>query len=90
MPKFLAIHPLSAPATVEEATPVGKAAKANSTVDAYWVRSWAQMDENGKITKILCEWNGANIDAVRSVLSKVQVPLEGVYPMMVIDSEDFR
>jgi hypothetical protein len=90
MPKFLAIHPLPAPATIEQVTPIGKAAKASSTVDAYWVRSWAQMDENGKVVKILCEWNASNIEAVRTVLAKVQAPLEGIYPMMVVDSEDFR
>ena len=90
MPKFLAVHPLKAPATIEEATPAGKAAKANSTVDAYWVCSWSQLDEKGKIVKILCQWNAVNIEAVRKVLAKVPVPLEGIYPMMVVDSEDFR
>lgn len=47
MTKFLAVHPLSAPATVEEATPLGKKAKANATVDAYWVRSWCQLNKEG-------------------------------------------
>jgi hypothetical protein len=90
MPKFLAVHPLPSPATMEEATPMGKKAKANSTVDAYWVRSWCQLDQKGKIVKILCEWNGTNIDAVRKVLAKVPLPLEGIYPMTVVDSEDYR
>ena len=42
MAKFLVVHPIPTPMTIEAATPVAKAAKANSTVDAYWVNSWAQ------------------------------------------------
>ena len=34
MPKFLVVHTLPAPATVEEATPLAKKVKANSTLDA--------------------------------------------------------
>ena len=91
MPKFLAVHPLPSPATIEEVTPIGKKAKASSTVDAYWVRSWGQLNEKGKIVKILCEWNAINIEAVRKILSKVpNLPTEGIYPMMIVDSEDFR
>ncbi|MGQ9552119.1 MAG: hypothetical protein ACUVUE_06805 [Candidatus Bathycorpusculaceae bacterium] len=90
MPKFLAVHTLPTPTAVADATPVGKLAKANSTVDAYWVRSWAQLDEEGKIVKILCEWNATNIEELRKVLTKVPAPLEGAYPMMIVDSEDFR
>jgi hypothetical protein len=90
MPKFLAVHPLPAPVTLEEAAPAGKAAKANSTVDAYWLGAWAQLNEEGKIVKILCEWNAVNIEAVREVLAKVPIPVEGIYPMTVVDSEDYR
>ena len=91
MPKFLAVHPMPKPAMVEEATPLGKKVKANATLDAYWVKSWGQLNEEGKIVKILCEWNAVTIDAVHQVLAKVpELPCEGVYPMMIYDSEDFR
>ncbi len=90
MPKFLAVHPLPAPVTLEEATPAGKAAKANHTVDAYWVGAWAQQNEQGKIVRILCQWNATSAEEVRKVLAKVPIPLEGVYPMMVVDAEDYR
>jgi hypothetical protein len=91
MPKFLAVHSLPTSATMEEALiPLGKKTKADSTVDAYWVRSWCPLDETGKIFRILCEWNAVNVEAIRKVLANVPVPLEGVYPMLVVDSEDFR
>jgi hypothetical protein len=90
MPKFLAIHPLSKPVTIAEATPVAKAAKANSTLDAYWINSWAQLNQEGKIVKIYCQWNATNADAVLKVLKKVPAPYEGPYSMAVVDSEDFR
>jgi hypothetical protein len=90
MPKFLVVHPLPKPVTVEEGAPVAKAAKANSTVDAYWVDSWCQLNEEGKIVKIFCQWNATNAKAVREVLKKVPAPAEGPYPMAVVDSEAYR
>ena len=91
MPKFLVVHTLPAPATVEEAASIGKKTKANCTVDAYWVKSWAQLNEEGKIAKILCEWNAVNAEAVHKVVAKVpEVPVDGIYPMIIVDSEDFR
>jgi hypothetical protein len=48
------------------------------------------LNEEGKIVKILCQWNGKNAEAVREVLKKVPAPCEGPYPMTVVDFEDFR
>ena len=91
MPKFLAVHPLPTPATFEEATPLGKKVKANVTVDAYWVSSWAQLNTDGKIVKIFCSWNAVNMEAVKNVMAKVpEMPCEGIYPMAALDAEDFR
>jgi len=91
MAKFLAVHTLPAPVTPEEAAPLGKKAKANVTADAYWVKSWVQLNEEGKMVRIYCEWNGKDEDAVREVLDKTpELPLDGLYPMVVVDSEDFR
>jgi hypothetical protein len=90
MPKFLAVHPMPKPMTMEETTPIGKKAKSMSTVDAYWVSSWAQLDDEGKILKILCEWNGKDLKSVKDLIKKSEMPTEGVYPMMKVDSEDFR
>ena len=92
MPKFLAVHTLPAPATVEQATPLGKKAKANNTnVNAYWVSSWLQMNKDGKVAKILCEWNAVSEESIRKELSKVpELPIDGIYPMMRVDSEDYR
>jgi len=55
------------------------------------VRSWIQLSEEGKIVKILCEWNAENAEAIHKVLAKVpRLPVDGIYPMMMVDSEDFR
>ncbi len=84
------MHPIPSPITLEEGAPVAKAAKANSTLDAYWVRSWAQLNEQGKIVKIFCEWNAKDADSVLQVLKKVPAPYEGPYPMAIVDCEDYR
>ena len=47
MAKFLAIPTLPVPVTPEEAALIGKAVKGNVTVDAYWVSSWAQLNDKG-------------------------------------------
>ena len=90
MPKFLAVHPFPAPVGIEEGTPLGKTVKAKSTVDAYWVRSWAQLNDAGKVVKLFCEWNATSIAAIRAVIADIPMPTEGIYPMAVLDSEDFR
>ena len=92
MGKFLVVHPqLPSPLTIEEATPLGQKAKANSTLDAYWVKSWGQMNKEGKVVKILCEWNAVDAEAIRKVLAKIpELPVEGIYPMAIMDREDFR
>jgi hypothetical protein len=91
MGKFLVVHPLPSPVTVEEATPIAKAVKANSNIDAYWVGSWSQLNEQGKITKILCEWNAKDAESIKKIVSKIpQLPTEGVYPMAKVDAEAFR
>ena len=91
MAKFLAIHTLPTPATHEEAAVLGKKARAKMTVDAYWVKSWAQLNNDGKIVRIFCEWNAKDVDAIREVMAQLpEFPLDGIYPMMIVDSEEFR
>jgi len=91
MPKFLVVHTMSVPASIEEATPLGKKAKAFSTVDAYWVKTWIQLNDEGKAVKTICEWNAVDVEAIRKVWEKIpEFPPDGIYPMMVVDSEDFR
>jgi len=91
MAKFLAVHPVGKELTLEAATPVGKAVKANSTVDAYWVRSWYAREEG----KLYCEWDGKDAESIRQVLVKAVpgFPVEGIYEMdreFIVHSEDFR
>jgi len=91
MPKFLAVHTLPAPATVEEATPLGKKVKANVTIDTYWVKSLLQLNDEAKVVKVLCEWNAVDVESIRKVLANVpELPIDGIYLMIIVDSEDFR
>jgi len=91
MPKFLAVHPLAAPTSVEETAPLAKKIKASCTVNAYWIQSWAQLNAEGKAVKVLCQWDAVNARAIQQVLAKFpELPTEGVYPMMIINAEDFR
>jgi len=94
MGKFLAVHTLPSPSTVEAATPIAKATKANSTLDAYWVSSWIQLNKEGKVTKILCEWDAKDIESIqkviKEVLKKVAIPVDGIYPMAKADAEAYR
>ena len=94
MGKFLVVHTLPSPATIEEAGAIGKAAKANHTVDAYWVGAWSQLNEQGKITKIFCEWDAKDSASIRKVADKVnsivKLPIDGIWPMAKVDGETYR
>ena len=46
-------------------------AKANVTLDAYWIGGTIQLNEQGKATKILCEWDAKDAESIRKVLAKV-------------------
>ena len=95
MAKFLVVHPVGKELTLEAATPVAKAAKANSTTDAYWVRSWYAREEG----KLYCEWDGKDAESISQVLKKVvkdlgiEFPAEGIYKLddeFIVSSETFR
>ncbi len=95
MAKYLVVHPVGKEVTREAAAPMGKAAKALSTKDAYWVRSWYAQEEG----KLYCEWDAKDGDSVRKVIEKAnatlpegaRLPVEGVYEMvMMANSEEFR
>jgi len=91
MPKFLAVHTMPMPVTAEEVTPLVKELLKSETRDAYWVSAWGQQNTEGKFLKFFCEWNAKSADAIRKLFSFVpQFPLDGVYPMARIESEDFR
>lgn len=89
MAKFLAVHPVGTELTLEVATPVAKAAKAHSTLDAYWVKTWYARDEG----KLYCEWDAKDAESIRQVIAEgaPDFPVEGIYELdMMVDSEDFR
>jgi hypothetical protein len=91
MGKFLTIHTFPSPMTPEEGAPAAKAVKAACTTDAYWVGSWVQLNEQGKVTKMFCEWDGKDAQSVRNTLGKVpNVPTDGVWPMAKVDGETYR
>ena len=84
-------HTLPSPATIEEAGVFAKKAKANVTLDAYWIGASIQLNEQGKATKILCEWDARDAESIRKVLAKVPgLPVDGVYPMAKVDAESYR
>ncbi len=95
MAKFLVVHPVGKELTLEAATPVGKAAKANSTTDAYWVKSWYAREEG----KLYCEWDAKDAASISQVIKKAvkdlgtEFPIEGIYKLdddFIVSSENFR
>jgi hypothetical protein len=92
MPKFLAVHPMPSPMSLEEGAPIAKMVKSHCTADAYWIYSWVQLNEEGKVTKTFCEWNAKDMNTLKKLmkeLEKAGLPLEGVYPMAKLEPEDY-
>jgi len=93
MPKFLVVHKMMpAPMSVEEGVPLMKRITSGMTAEAYWISTWCQANAEGKAVKIICRWDGTSIEAVRKAVAKLlpDLPVEGVYPLLVFDSGDFR
>ena len=91
MSKFIAIHPVDPPASMDSVVPVAKKAKAGVTTDAYWVKSWCKLNNNGEVTAIYCEWDGKDAQSVRDDVAQSIPELPGeVSPMAEIQGEDFR
>jgi len=91
VPKFIALHTLPEPGDLEAATPIGKKVKAYSTLNAYWVETWVQLNEKGKVLRFICEWNAKDAASIQKVFDKVpELPVDGIYPMTKLDSEDYR
>jgi len=91
MGKFLVIHTLPSPASFDEAGAVGKAAKAACNAHAYWIGSWAQLNEQGKIAKIFCEWDAKDVQSIRKIVDRIpNLPTDGIWPMAKVDGETYR
>ena len=95
MGKFLGIHTLQSPTPIDQTEPVGKAAKALSNPDAYWTGSWVQLDDKGKVSRIICEWDAKDVESINKILKQILkkipgFPVDGPYPMMKVDGESYR
>jgi hypothetical protein len=93
MPKFLVVHaPFPNPISLEEATPLLKRGAGSMNADAYWISSFCQANAEGKAVRAYCRWDGVSVEAVRSAVAKLlpEMPVEGVYPLVTLDSGDFR
>ena len=89
MGKFVVVHPVGKEMTLEAVRPIGKAVKAGSTVDAYWVGSQYLREEG----KAYCEWDAKDASSIRKVLAKAapELPIEGIYAIdFIVQGEDFR
>ena len=92
MSKYLVIHPVEPAVSKEEVVPIAKKAKDALTKDAYWVKSWLKLNENGDVSAVYCEWDGKNEESVKEVLksSIPELPFSEVTQMSEIHGEDFR
>ena len=93
MPKFLVIHKaFPTPLSLEQAVPLLKRATGAMTAEAYWISSFCQANADGKAVQVWCRWDGVSLKAVQDAVAKLlpEMPVEGVYPLMTLDSGDFR
>lgn len=92
MPRFIAIHPVNPPVKPGDVAPVAKKCKAGVSLDAYWVSSWLQLNDKGKVTKVFCTWDGKDAESIRNscAASIPELPFSEVYEMAEKQGEDFR
>jgi hypothetical protein len=69
----------------------GKVSGRSSNALADNIGGGCQLNEQGKITKLLCEWDAKDVESIRKIVSKIPgLPTEGVYPMAKVDAEAYR
>jgi hypothetical protein len=93
MPKYVVVHtPFSTPLSIEQATPLLKRLAGSMTAEAYWVASWCQTNAEGKAVKAFCRWDGSSLEIVRKAAERLlpEMPIETVYPIITLDSGDFK
>jgi len=92
MAKYLAVHPVDPPVSMDAVGPLAKKAKAGVSPDAYWVKSWCELNDNGEVTAVYCEWDGKDAQTVRDALIRLipELPFSKVSTMAEIQGEDFR
>lgn len=93
MPRFVAIHPVDPPVDVEAVGPIAKKCKEGLSLDAYWVKSLLQLTDDGKVSKVFCEWDGKDAASVRKSLAASipeLPPSEGIFQITEIHGADFR
>ncbi len=77
--------------TPEEINPLVQELLRHESLDAYWVESWTETNDEGKALRIYCEWNAKNEDAVKKVFAKVPAfPVDHIRPLTKFDSDSFR
>jgi hypothetical protein len=95
MPKFMVIHDLPNPVSVPEGEGVAKATKVLSNADCYWIGSTLQLEPDGKIRRIICQYDAKDIGSVNKLLDQIRkqipgFPIDGPYPMVWVDGESYR
>ena len=87
MPKYVAIHPVEPPVDKEAVASVATKCKASLSTDAYWVKSWLQLDESGRVSRVFCEWDSKDEETLRkTLLASIPElpPTEGVFEITEI------
>ncbi len=93
MAKFIAVHPVEPPVPFPSKgfEAVAKRCKAGNRPDAYWVSSWLQLNDNGEIKTVCCEWDGKDAEAVEQALKSMpELPAKSISPMAEIHGESYR
>jgi len=78
--------------SLEQAAPLLKRLAGSMTAEAYWIASYCLTNEEGKVVKAMCRWDATSLEAVKEAVAKLmpEMPVESVYPLLVLDSGDFR
>jgi len=90
--KFIAVHTLQSPIKEDQIKEAASSCRAENCNDAYWIDSWTQLNDNGEITTIYCQYDAKDAESVAALLKKgaPDLPVQGIYPMGKLEAEDYR
>ncbi len=90
--KFIAVHPLNSPIREDQITDAARACRAENSNNACWIDSWTQLNDEGEITVIYCQYDAKDAESVADLLKKgaPDLPVEGIYLMGKLEAENYR
>lgn len=92
MEKFISIHQFPVPLTQREGFELTIKGRelAEASGKVKFLKAWVQVitrTSERRVSRAYCLWEAPDVESVMEVVGEARVPVEGVYPVVVLEPE---